>query len=341
MDSIAAREQQTMTRKSDMQPFESGDILIGCTLLNDPDDDHAGDGRIRQYDKDMQLKGELWTEGGRHYVGGLEFDRNGLLWAFNDHAIIHVDPKTGRQLPLAEFRPRCFYSASFAEDGSIYLGEHENAEEPPPDVGKYTTIKFVRTPDTGVLGYGNIYKFNADWQFEKEFEVENEPEFLGFKGVTHSTLHPSGQFMTYTTETGQRVMRYDVVNDRQMPDLIAYTGDTYSAGDVSAKDRSASSTIVIAVRYLPDGHLLVTHQSSMDMVNEEGQVIKEYPLGGAGWSSIALCHDDTHVLVSNIWQGNFIKLHLESGEVVNNVDTGFKAPRRCLAGIAVYPGDHQ
>ena len=51
--------------------FEPGDILVGCTLLNDPDDDHAGEGRIRQYDQAMQLKGELWTEGGHHLIGGL------------------------------------------------------------------------------------------------------------------------------------------------------------------------------------------------------------------------------------------------------------------------------
>ena len=61
-----------------MQPFEVGDIFLGLTVLNDPDDDHAGDGRIVQYGKDLQKKGELWTEGGVHYVGGLEFDSNGL-----------------------------------------------------------------------------------------------------------------------------------------------------------------------------------------------------------------------------------------------------------------------
>lgn len=327
-----------MTRESNMQPFEAGDILIGCTLLNDPSDDHAGEGRIRQYDKDMQIKGELWTEGGGHYVGGLEFDPSGLLWAFNDHAVIHVDPKTGRQLPLAEFPPRLFYSASFAKDGSIYLGEHENAKEPPPGVEKYTTIKFVRTPDTGVLGCGNIYKFNADWQFEKEYEVENEPEFLGFKGCTHSTLHPSDQFMTYTTETGKRVMRYDVVNDRQMSDLIVYGGSDDSAGDVAAEGTGKSGEVVIAVKYLPDGHLLVTHRTSMDMVNEAGEVVREYPFDGTGWSNIALCPDDQHVLVNSIWEGIFIKLNLETGEIVDKVDTGFKAPNRCVAGIAVYPG---
>ena len=96
-----------MDNENTMQPFAAGDIFIGCTLLNDPNDDHAGFGRIRQYDKDFNYRGELWTEGGRHLVGGLSFDRNGILWAFNDLSVIHVDPKSGRQLPLAQsFLPR-------------------------------------------------------------------------------------------------------------------------------------------------------------------------------------------------------------------------------------------
>ena len=126
--------ESAVTRKSTMQPLEPGDILVGCTLLNDPDDDHAGEGRIRQYDHAMQLKGELWTEGGRHLIGGLEFDRNGILWAFNDHSVIHVDSNTGRQLPKVTFPPRAFYSAVFAADGSVYLGEHRNAEAPPTGI---------------------------------------------------------------------------------------------------------------------------------------------------------------------------------------------------------------
>ena len=57
-------------------------------------------------------------------------------------------------------------------------------------------------------------------------------------------------------------MRYDVVNDRQMADLIVYGGADYSAGDVTARDRAKSSEVVIAVMYLPDGNLLVTHRTS-------------------------------------------------------------------------------
>ncbi len=113
-----------MSKKSTMKPFAPGDVLLGLTDLNDTDDDHAGDGRIVQYDSDLNFKGELWTDGGKHLVGGLEFDGNGLLWAFNDLSVIHVDPKTGTQLPLsAKFLPRCYRSASFDASGNAFFGE--------------------------------------------------------------------------------------------------------------------------------------------------------------------------------------------------------------------------
>ena len=42
---------------SDMKAFEEGDILVGATLLNNPEDDHAGPGRIIQFDSDLtQIK---------------------------------------------------------------------------------------------------------------------------------------------------------------------------------------------------------------------------------------------------------------------------------------------
>lgn len=318
-----------MTRESTMQPFEPGDIFLGCTLLNVPDDDHAGEGRIWQYGRDMRFKGELWTEGGQHFVGGLECDPNGLLWAFNDFAVIHVDPKTGRQLPLSDkFLPRCYRSASFDADGNVYLGEHMKAEKRPDnEIARRTTTKFPVIPGEGVLGFGYIYKYDRNWDLAKVFHTETAPEMTQFKGVTHSSLHPSGQFITYATETGKRLMRYDVVNDRQMPDLVTYPGD-----DVF--DR----VWVIAVKYLPDGRLLITRGDSMEMLDEQGRVLKEYPLTTYGWSDIEICGDGRHCLVSNIWEGTVVKVDVESGDITGEIDTGFKAPNRCLAGIAEYPG---
>ena len=312
-----------------MQPFAPGDVFLGLTDLNDPDDDHAGDGRIVQYDKNLHPKGELWTEGGSHLVGGLEFDPNGLLWAFNDLSVIHVDPRTGRQLPLSDkFLPRCYRSASFDKDGNVYLGEHMKAKSKPTEgMAARTTTKFPVIPGEGVLGFGFIYKYDADWNLKNVFECETAPEFTHFKGVTHSSLHPSGKFITYATETGKRLMRYDVVNDRQMPDLVTYPGE-------DPFDR----VWVIAVKYLPDGRLLVTRGDFMELLDEKGGVLKTYPLETYGWTDIEICADGAHCLVSSIWEGTVVRVNVETGEIVGSLDTGMKAPKRCLAGIAEFPG---
>jgi len=318
-----------MARENTIQPFEKGDILLGATLLNNPDDDHAGVGRIQQYGKDFNLKGELWTEGGDHLVGGLEFDDSGLLWAFNDLSVIHVDPKTGLQLSLSDkFLPRVYRSASFRDDGHIFLGEHMKAEKKPTEgMALRTTITFPVIPGEGVLGFGFIYEYDADWNLVKVFETETAPELTGFKGVTHSSLHPSGKYITYATETGKRIMRYDVVNNQQMPDLVTYPGD-----DIF--DR----VWAIAVKYLPDGRLLVTRGDFMELLDDEGNILKTYPLETYGWSDIEVCGDGEHCLVSSIWEGTVAKVHVESGEIVGMINTGMKAPNRTLAGIAEYKG---
>lgn len=318
-----------MTKESTMQPFSPGDIFLGLTDLNDPDDDHAGDGRIVQYDQDFNQKGVLWTEGGEHLVGGLEFDANGLLWAFNDLAVIHVDPETGRQLPLSdEFLPRAYRSASFDQAGNVYLGEHMKAKERPQnDFAARTNTKFAVIPGDNVLGYGFIYKYDPDWNLVKVFECETAYEFTEFKGVTHSSLHPGGEFITYATETGKRLMRYDVINDRQMPDLVTYPGD-------DPTDR----VWVIAVKYLPDGRLLVTRGDFMELLDERGNVLKSYPLETYGWTDIEICADGRHCLVSSIWEGTVVKVDIESAGIVAALDTGMRAPKRSLSGIAQYSG---
>lgn len=312
-----------------MQPFEVGDIFLGLTVLNDPDDDHAGDGRIVQYGKDLQKKGELWTEGGVHYVGGLEFDSNGLLWAFNDLSVLHVDPKTARQLPLTDkFLPRGYRSANFDAAGNIYLGEHMKADKKPDNpIANRTTIKFPVIPGEGILGYGYIYKYDSDWNHIQTFKTETTPEMTGFKGVTHSSLHPDEQVITYATETGKRLMRYDVVNDQQLPDLVTYPGELGS-------DR----VWVIAVKHLADGRVLITRGDFMELLDEQGEVVRTYPLETYGWSDLEVCGDGEHCLVANIWEGTVAKVNIESGETVGVLDTGMKAPNRCLAGIAEYKG---
>lgn len=65
--------------ESTLQPFARGDVFIGATQLNDPDDDHAGRGRILQFDADLKLRGVLWIEDTTHLVGGLTFAPDNTL----------------------------------------------------------------------------------------------------------------------------------------------------------------------------------------------------------------------------------------------------------------------
>ena len=48
-----------MKKENTIQPFEDGDIFLGCTYLNDEVDDHKGDGRILQYTKNLEPKGAV------------------------------------------------------------------------------------------------------------------------------------------------------------------------------------------------------------------------------------------------------------------------------------------
>ena len=312
-----------MKNESTMQPFSPGDVFLGCTVLNDPNDDHKGDGRILQYDQHLKLKGVLWTEGTTHLMVNLKFDPDGILWAFDihTHVVVRVDP-SGKQLPNQHFADRAFGNVAFDKHGNIYFGEYLIGNKP------YEGSFMKRLPVSDKIGDGNIYRFNHDFELQQTYEVETAPEFTGFKGVTHTALHPGGEFITYTTETGKRVMRYDVVNDCQLPDLVTYSSD------------DGNKDMAIAVAYLPDGRLLLTRGAFFEILDESGRSLHSYDLSelGYGFAAINPSVDGRHVFAANIFTGVMAKVDLETGNVVGTIDTGFKAPHRSLAGVVEFPG---
>lgn len=164
----------------------------------------------------------------------------------------------------------------------------------------------------------------------KTFKVDNAPEPTRFKGVTHSTLHPSGEFITYTTETARRLMRYDVRNERQMPDLAAYL-------DADPYDRSDRRWF-IALAYLSDGRLLCTDATGLATYDEEGKLLQHIELPGYGWAQVTPDVDERYALAANVWTGLAARIDLQRGQIVQQFDSGFTAPFRSLAGIAVYRG---
>ncbi len=304
-----------------MKPFELGDIFLGCTELIEDIDDHKGNGRILQYDKDFNLKGILWTEGTDHLVIGLKIDPKGILWAFDmhNHIVIRVSPD-GKQLPNHHFANRAFSNVTFDKDGNIYLGEALVGNTPYP--GSY----MKRLPGSDLLGEANIYKFDSALQLQEIYDVAYSPEFHHFKGITHSTMHPSEAFITYTTEIGKKIMRYDIQQSKQMDDLLVLPGDL------------TDQNVAIAVNYLNDGRLLHSRGDRIEILNEDGAIIQTIGLEEHGWgiAQVSPSYDQEHFFTANIFTGVAMKIRISDGEILGSIDTGYRVPKRSLAGIAEY-----
>ena len=309
------------SKESTMKPFEAGDIFLGCTYLNDEVDDHKGDGRILQYNKNLEPKGILWTVGTEHLVIGLTIGPDGVLWGFDmhNHIVVRVSPD-GQQMPNHDFGDRAFSNATFDKEGNIYLGECLVGNTPYP--GSF----MKRLPGLDLVGYANIHKFNADLELVDVFDVAYSPEFHQFKGVTHTTMHPSEEYITYTTEIGKKVMRYDIIHREQMEDLVVLPGDL------------TDQVVAIAVNYLPDGRLLHSRGDYIEILDEEGSVIQTINLKEHGWgiAQITPSSDGVHFFTANIFSGIMLKVRLDNGEVVGSIDTGFAVPKRSFAGVAEY-----
>ena len=311
-----------MTKQSTMKPFAPGDIFLGCTYLCDPDDDHAGDGRILQFDKNMVPKGTLYTEGTSHLVVNLRFGPDGVLWGFDgfEHTVVRVSPE-GRQLENIDFGDRGWGNVCFGNDGQVYLGEYLNGDKP------YQGGDMRCLDGTNVVGYGNIGLFDADFNKVAEYDPDLSPSLTGFHGITHTTMHPNGRTYTYMTDLGMRVMRYDIVKDEQLPDLVTYPG-----GDEYVRKWTTG------VDYLDDGTLLLLRGSFIDFIDEKGQSLRTIELDEYGYAMITISNDQRHVFVSNIFTGVASKVEIASGKIIGQIDTGLAKPQRSLAGIAEYAG---
>jgi hypothetical protein len=319
-----------MTQESTIQPFAKGDILAGVTLLNNPEDDHAGPGRIIQFDADLNKKGELWTEGTTHLVGGLKFGPDHTLWAFdsNAHRVLRISPE-GKQLPEVKFAERSFSHCNFAPDGTVLMGEHliGDGSNFPEWMGKYEDMgtTLTKIPGEDVFGHGHIFRFTMDGELIKEYQNEAHGGMTGFLGCTTASLSPDGKTLLYSSETGPRVMKYDLEADQQLPDFLTFEPRT--------------GMVLVAV-YRPDGTVLMLKavgrtEFVLQHLTADAEVINEWAMPSPGWAVISPSNDDNVVLIGNFFSGTIAKFDLDKGEITAEVQVGVE---RSLAGIAQFPG---
>ncbi len=310
-----------MTKASTMKPFAPGDIFLGCTyLMNVPGDDHAGEGRILQFDRNMVPKGTLYTEGTTHLVINLRFGPDGTLWAFDPFAHVVVRVGTdGRQMPAVSFGDRGWGSIAFGADGNLHLCEYLKGDKP------YAGGDMRLLPGTNVVGHGHIARFDALFRKIAEFENETAPSLTGFHGVTHSVMHPDGRTLTYMTDLSHRVLRFDVVSGRQLPDLV-----TLQPGPELARRWTTG------VAYRKDGTLLLLRGSFIEFHDDNGKAFRTIELDEYGYAMITVSTDDQHAFCANIFTGVMSKIDLDAGRIVGQIDTGLMKPQRTLAGVAEY-----
>jgi outer membrane protein assembly factor BamB len=309
-------------RVSTAQPFAKGDILVAATVMDDPDDDHKGTGRILQFDADLQSKGTLWIPETTHKIGGLVFGPDGTLWgsAPISWQIVEIGPD-GKPKPIRKFADRTFSSVTFGPDGSLYFGEHL--------VGSKTKISFNTTefsyvPGSEVIGDGNIYQFSPDGELLEVFETDTHGGVVGIHGVTSTVLTDAGKRMIYISETGNRVMQYDLANRRQLPDLV----------DFSKVEGAPQMVLVMA--QMPNKDLVIgTGRNIVFLDQDTGEIIREIGFDRSGWAAVAPSVDPGYVLLGNFFDGEFIKVRVADGEVVARNTIG---EERSLSGIVQYPG---
>jgi hypothetical protein len=311
---------------STLQAFAKGDLFVGATQLNNAEDDHAGRGRILQFDANLAPKGELWIDETTHLVGGLKFDSKGVLWAFDSHSFVVLNiHQDGRVVRRPEFGARAFSHVNFAADGTLLMGEHAVGDSIRPEVQARMKTRLPFMPGTSRFGDGHVFRFTPDGKLIKEYGTETHGGMGGFLGVTMSTLSSDEKTLVYTSETGTRLMRYDLVNDRQLPDLQA----------VMPPFPPGPPPMFFGMAYGKDGLVYALRGGSIHLVDAAGVTTRQIPLEGFGWALIELAADGRHAFVSNFFTGEVAKIDLQSGAKVGSIAT--HAPK-AVAGIAEYAG---
>ena len=305
-------------RQSMLQPFAPGDVFIGATLLNNPDDDHAGLGRVLQFDEDLNPKGVLWVEGSTHLISGLGFAPDGTLWAFDAWAwiAIRVSPD-GRQLENRQFAQRAFSSVQFLDDGRLLFTESLDGNNQPLPL---TTRHKPLPGETDKLGDGDLYIYDDTGELQQVFDPQVHGGMSGSMAVTHATMAEDGRRLIYVSETGPRLMQFDLQQGRQLDDLQQFPPDS---GEMFFDLTAATGE-----------RLLVTRGARVDILDQSGKELGRVPLDGFGWSIVAAGRDGNSAYVGNWFTGEVVRLDLDSGEILARTEI---APK-CIAGIAQYPG---
>ena len=301
---------------TEVLPFVAGDVVVGCTLLNDAKDDHRGLGRILHYDAELKLRRTIVLDDTTHIVQGLRFGPDRSLWAFDAFAYkIARFGADGKRRANFQAPARSFAHVSFAKDGRFFLGENFVGEKSRVPLG--TTLPFM--PGTRRLGDGHLFEFSKQGKLLREHATPVHGGMGGFQGLTASTIAADGRTLIYTSESGPRVMRWDLLNRVPLTDLVG--------------GAEAVGKMFFDVQFDEAGRLLVATGRGIEALDDAGRLMRSYPFGSFGWASLGTPRNG-FVHASNFFSGEIACLDLASGEIVARAQTGL---RKSASGIDSFP----
>jgi len=301
---------------TEVLPFVAGDVVVGCTLLNDAKDDHRGLGRILHYDAELKLRRTIVLDDTTHIVQGLRFGPDRSLWAFDAFAYkIARFGADGKRRANFQAPARSFAHVSFAKDGRFFLGENFVGEKSRVPLG--TTLPFM--PGTRRLGDGHLFEFSKQGKLLREHATPVHGGMGGFQGLTASTIAADGRTLIYTSESGPRVMRWDLLNRVPLTDLVG--------------GAEAVGKMFFDVQFDEASRLLVATGRGIEALDDAGRLMRSYPFGSFGWASLGTPRNG-FVHASNFFSGEIACLDLASGEIVARAQTGL---RKSASGIDSFP----
>jgi sugar lactone lactonase YvrE len=210
---------------------------------------------------------------------------------------------------------RAFSKVHFMADGTLLFTESLDGEHQPEPL---TTRHRPLPGHQRHLGDGDLWRYTPDGELIEVLEPEIHGGMSGSMGVTHSVLSPDQSRLFYVSETGPRLMQFDLVTHRQLADLRRGTD-----GDRTMMHFDLSLT--------PEGTLMVCMGNRVDALTQDGVWLRTYRLPGFGWSIID-AGSGAHAYVGNWFSGEVVKLDLATGETVART----MVAERCMAGIARY-----
>ncbi|MBM4238599.1 MAG: hypothetical protein FJ154_03585 [Gammaproteobacteria bacterium] len=301
---------------TEVLPFVAGDVVVGCTLLNDAKDDHRGLGRILHYDAELKLRRTIVLDDTTHIVQGLRFGPDRSLWAFDAFAYkIARFGADGKRRANFQAPARSFAHVSFAKDGRFFLGENFVGEKSRVPLG--TTLPFM--PGTRRLGDGHLFEFSKQGKLLREHATPVHGGMGGFQGLTASTIAADGRTLIYTSESGPRIMRWDLLNRVPLTDLVG--------------GAEAVGKMFFDVQFDEASRLLVATGRGIEALDDAGRLMRSYPFGSFGWASLGTPRNG-FVHASNFFSGEIACLDLASGEIVARAQTGL---RKSASGIDSFP----